>query len=332
MPRLAINGYGRIGRCLLRAFFEGPPRPDLELVAINDLSDYSLLAHLTRFDSTHGPFGKTVELQGDTLIIDGRAIRLSAERDIRRLPWRELDIDIVLECSGLFTRRDACQQHLDAGAGKVLLSAPGDGMDATIVYGVNHAGLRPEHRLVSNASCTTNCLAPLAQVLHHRFGIVQGQMVTVHAYTNDQSLIDKVHGDPYRSRSATQSIIPTKTGAAKAVGEVLPELKGKLDGMALRVPVQDVSVVDFYALLARDTTVEEVHAALKEAAAHPPLRGVLVCNEQPLVSVDFAHNPASSIVDLTQTRLQGRLLKTMAWYDNEWGFAHRMLDVARLMA
>ena len=330
MVRIAINGYGRIGRCILRAIHQQNAWDRFQLVAINDLTDFKLLEHLTKFDSTHGRFEADVRLQGDTLVVDGHAIQLLAESDMDKLPWGALGVDVVFECSGRHTSRKDCEHHLTAGAKKVLISAPSDAADVTVVYGVNHDVLKAEHRLVSNASCTTNCLAPVAKVLHDSFGIVQGLMTTVHAYTNDQVLIDKAHGDMYRSRSATHSIIPTKTGAASAVGEVLPALKGKLDGMSLRVPVLDVSVVDLHTTLAREVSAAEVNAAMK-AAAEGPLRGVLAYNELPLVSIDFSRHPASSVFDAQQTRVQGNLLKTMAWYDNEWGFSNRMLDTAAHM-
>ncbi len=330
MIRIAINGYGRIGRCILRAIHQQNAWDQFDLVAINDLTEFKLLEHLTKFDSTHGRFEAEVSLQGDNLLVDGHAIKLLAESDMNKLPWGELGIDVVFECSGRHTSRKDCEHHLSAGAKKVLISAPSDAADVTVVYGVNHDVLRAEHRLVSNASCTTNCLAPIAKVLHDSFGIEHGLMTTVHAYTNDQVLIDKAHGDMYRSRSATHSIIPTKTGAASAVGEVLPALKGRLDGMSLRVPVLDVSVVDFHATLARDASLQEINAAMR-AAAEGPMRGVLAYNELALVSIDFSRHPASSVYDALQTRQQGRLLKTMAWYDNEWGFSNRMLDTARAM-
>lgn len=329
--RVAINGYGRIGRNVLRAHFENGRRHPIEIVAINDLGNAQTNAHLTRYDSVHGPFPHDIEVGPDRFTVDGQAIRVFAERDPARLPWRELGVDVVLECTGLFTSKAKASAHLEAGAGKVLISAPGGkDVDATVVYGVNHHSLRRAHRVVSNASCTTNCLAPLASALHHPLGIVRGLMTTVHSYTNDQVLIDVYHDDLRRARSATQSLIPTKTGAAAAVGLVLPELAGRLDGFAVRVPTPNVSFTDFTFVAARPTTVEEVNDLVREAA-HGRLRGILAVNELPLVSCDFNHDPHSSIFDATLTRVDNDLVKVTAWYDNEWGFSNRMLDTAVAM-
>ena len=328
--RIAINGYGRIGRCLVWAIHERGLGEELEIVAINDLADFEVLAHLSKYDSTHGRFDADVQLDGDTLLIDGHPIRIISESDPAKLPWAELDIDLVLECSGKFKKRDLNQQHLDAGAKRVLISYPIAEADLTVVYGVNHQDLGANHRIVSNASCTTNCLAPMAKVLHELVGIEQGIMTTVHAYTNDQNLIDKQHSDLYRARSATQSIIPTKTGATGAVGLVLPELQGKLTGMALRVPTLNVSLVDFHFTASSDSNVAAINTAMQEAAANE-LKGVLAYNDQALVSIDFNHHPASSIFDAAQTQVMGRQIRVMSWYDNEWGFTNRMLDVAGLI-
>lgn len=329
--RVAINGYGRIGRNVLRAHFENGRRHPLEIVAINDLGNAETNAHLTRYDSVHGPFPHDIEAGADRFTVDGQAIRVFAERDPARLPWGELGVDVVLECTGLFTTKAKAGGHLGAGAGKVLISAPGgEDVDATVVYGVNHRSLRREHRVVSNASCTTNCLAPLAFALHRPLGIVRGLMTTVHSYTNDQVLIDVYHSDLRRARSATQSLIPTRTGAAAAVGLVLPELAGRLDGFAVRVPTPNVSFTDFTFVAARPTTVEEVNDLVREAA-HGALRGILAVNDLPLVSCDFNHDPHSSIFDATLTRVDHDLVKVTAWYDNEWGFSNRMLDTAVAM-
>ncbi|RLA45525.1 MAG: type I glyceraldehyde-3-phosphate dehydrogenase [Gammaproteobacteria bacterium] len=328
--RIAINGYGRIGRCLVWAIHERGLNEKLEIVAINDLADFEVLAHLSKYDSTHGRFDADVQLDGDTLLIDGHPIRIISESDPAKLPWAELDVDLVLECSGKFKKRDLNQQHLDAGAKRVLISYPMAEADLTVVYGVNHQDLEARHRIVSNASCTTNCLAPMAKVLHELVGIEQGIMTTVHAYTNDQNLIDKQHSDLYRARSATQSIIPTKTGATSAVGLVLPELQGKLTGMALRVPTLNVSLVDFHFTAGSDSSVAVINAAMQEAAANE-LKGVLAYNDQALVSIDFNHHPASSIFDAAQTQVMARQIRVMSWYDNEWGFTNRMLDVAALI-
>jgi len=331
--RIAINGYGRIGRNVLRALFESQRHDEIELVAINDLGDAKINAHLTRHDTVHGPFRGTVQAEGADLVVDGRRIAVSSVRNPVELPWKQLGVDIVLECTGLFTSKAKAGAHLAAGARKVLISAPGgNDVDATVVYGVNHGVLKAQHTVVSNASCTTNCLAPVAQVLHQGVGIVNGLMTTVHSYTNDQVLTDVYHEDLRRARSATQSMIPTKTGAAAAVGLVLPELAGRLDGFAVRVPTINVSLVDLVFSAARDTTAEEVNA-LVQAAARGPLAGVLGYSDEPLVSVDFNHDARSSVFDATCTKVSGgRLVKVCAWYDNEWGFSNRMLDTALAMA
>ncbi|TCK07508.1 type I glyceraldehyde-3-phosphate dehydrogenase [Marinobacterium mangrovicola] len=323
--RVAINGYGRIGRNTLRALYESGKREQIQIVAINDLGDAEINAHLTRFDSVHGPFQGEVSIDGDNLVVNGDSIRILAERDPAKLPWQALNVDVVYECTGLFTSRDKAAAHLEAGARKVIVSAPAKGADATVVYGINHDCLTADHQVISSASCTTNCLAPIAKPLNDAIGIKSGLMTTIHAYTNDQKLSDVYHSDPYRARAATQSMIPTKTGAAAAVGLVLPELNGKLDGMAVRVPTINVSLVDLTFEASRDTSVEEVNAIIAEAAAGP-LRGILAVNELPLVSIDFNHNPHSSVFDMAQTRVNGRLVKVMSWYDNEWGFSNRMLD------
>ncbi len=323
--RVAINGYGRIGRNVLRALYESGYRDRIQVVAINDLGDANINAHLTRFDSVHGRFDGTVLVDGDRLIINDDVIRTFSERNPADLPWAELGIDVVYECTGLFTSRAKAAAHLEAGAQKVIISAPANDADATVVYGINHDLLDGRQQIISNASCTTNCLAPIAQPLHAALGIENGLMTTIHSYTNDQNLSDVYHSDLYRARSATQSMIPTKTGAAAAVGLVLPALNGKLDGMAVRVPTINVSLVDLSFIASRNTSIEEVNGILADAAAGP-LKGILACNEEPLVSIDFNHNPASSNFDATQTKVNGRLVKVMAWYDNEWGFSNRMLD------
>ncbi len=330
MPiRVAINGYGRIGRNILRAHYEGGKKHDLQIVALNDLGDAKTNAHLTKYDTAHGRFPGNVEVDGDHLVVNGDRIRVCAQKDPGALPWKELGVDVVLECTGLFTSKANCSAHLAAGAKKVIISAPGDkDVDATVVYGVNHDVLSASHSVISNASCTTNCLAPLAKALHDRIGIVSGLMTTIHAYTNDQVLTDVFHKDLRRARSATMSMIPTKTGAAAAVGLVLPALNGKLDGFAMRVPTINVSVVDLAFVAKRPTTVDEVNAAVKAAAAGE-LKGILEYSTEPLVSIDFNHNPASSIFDSTLTKVaEGTLVKVLAWYDNEWGFSNRMLDTA----
>lgn len=330
--KVAINGYGRIGRNVLRALYESGRTGEVQIVAINDLGDANILGHLTRYDTTHGQFPGTVEVTDGAIVVNGDRIRVTSERDPARLPWGELGVDVVLECTGLFTSKEKASAHLKAGARKVLISAPGKEVDATVVYGVNHQVLKAGDTVVSNASCTTNCLAPLAQVLHQKFGIQQGLMTTVHAYTNDQVLTDVYHEDVRRARSATQSMIPTKTGAAAAVGLVLPELKGKLDGFAIRVPTINVSIVDLTFTAGRATSVDEVNAAVREAA-DGPLKGILAYTDAPLVSVDFNHNPASSTYDATLTKvIDGTLVKVCSWYDNEWGFSNRMLDTALALA
>lgn len=323
--RVAINGYGRIGRNILRALYESEHRNKIELVAINDLSSTEFNAHLTQYDSIHGRFAYEVAANDQNIIIDGDVIHTYSERNPADLPWGELKVDVVYECTGLFTNRKQAEAHLKAGADKVIISAPANDVDATVVYGVNHKVVNDECHIISNASCTTNCLAPIAKVLHDSLGIEQGSMTTVHSYTNDQNLHDADHKDIYRARAATQSMIPTKTGAAQAVGLVLPELNGKLDGMAVRVPTANVSLVDFHFIASRETTVEEVNAAIK-AATESSLKNVMYYSEAPLVSADFNHHPGSSNFDATQTRVSGRMVKVMAWYDNEWGFSNRMLD------
>lgn len=328
MLRIAINGYGRIGRNILRALFERGLHTKLQIVAINDLGDAKILAHLTRFDSTFGRFADNVELSGEYLKVGQQSIRLFSQPNPALLPWQELGIDVVLECTGRMKQRHQAEQHLAAGAGHVLLAHPLDSADLTVVYGVNH-NLLGSQQIVSNASCTTNCLAPLAKVLHESVGIAQGMMTTVHAYTNDQSLLDKSHADPYRARAAAHSIIPTSTGAAKAIGLVIPELAGRLDGMAVRVPTQNVSLVDLSFIAERDTSSEEINHILR-TGAEQLAQGVMECNEQPLVSCDFNGYPVSCVADLSQTRAQGKLVKVLAWYDNEWAFANRMLDVLNI--
>src|SRR6202171_6067993 len=325
--RVAINGYGRIGRNILRAHYEDRKRHDIQIVALNDLGDAKINAHLTKYDTAHGKFPGTVAVDGDYLVINGDKIKVCAQRNPAELPWKELGVDIVLECTGLFTSKAKAGAHLTAGAKKVIISAPGDkDVDATVVYGVNHGVLKAAHTVISNASCTTNCLAPLVKALNDRIGVVNGLMTTIHSYTNDQVLTDVYHTDLRRARSATMSMIPTKTGAAAAVGLVLPELNGKLDGFAMRVPTINVSIVDLSFTAARKTTVQEIHDAVK-AAANGPLKGILAYNDAPLVSVDFNHDPASSTYDATLTKvIQGTLVKVCAWYDNEWGFSNRMLD------
>ncbi|KJU76864.1 glyceraldehyde-3-phosphate dehydrogenase [Ectopseudomonas oleovorans] len=321
--RIAINGFGRIGRNVLRALYTQNYRQHLQVVAINDLGDSAINAHLLQYDSVHGHFPEEVKVDGESLWIRGDRIAVSAIRNPAELPWKTHQVDVVLECTGLFTERDKAAAHLAAGARKALISAPAKEADATVVYGVNEQVLTPDMQIISNASCTTNCLAPVAQVLHRELGIEQGLMTTIHAYTNDQNLSDVYHSDLYRARSATQSMIPTKTGAAEAVGLVLPELAGKLTGMAVRVPVINVSLVDLTLQVKRETTAEEVNALLKAASEKSPVLGY---NALPLVSCDFNHNPLSSIFDANHTKVSGRLLKVMAWYDNEWGFSNRMLD------
>lgn len=327
--RIAINGFGRIGRNVLRALYTQNYRQHLQVVAINDLGDSAINAHLLQYDSVHGHFAETVKVDGESLWVRDDKIAVSAIRNPAELPWKTHQVDVVLECTGLFTERDKAAAHLTAGARKVLISAPAKGADATLVFGVNEQVLTPDMQILSNASCTTNCLAPVAQVLHRELGIEQGLMTTIHAYTNDQNLSDVYHSDPYRARSATQSMIPTKTGAAEAVGLVLPELAGKLTGMAVRVPVINVSLVDLTLQLQRETDAAEVNALLKAASEQSPVLGY---NALPLVSCDFNHNPLSSIFDANHTKASGKLLKVMAWYDNEWGFSNRMLDNCLILA
>jgi glyceraldehyde 3-phosphate dehydrogenase len=324
--RVAINGYGRIGRNILRAHYEDGKRHDIVIVAINDLGNAETNAHLTRYDTAHGKFPGKVEVDGDSMVVNGDRIRVLAQRDPSKLPWGEMGVDVVLECTGLFTTKEKAGMHIAGGAKKVIISSPGGkDVDATIVYGVNHGTLKSSHTVISNASCTTNCLAPLVKPLHEKIGLVTGLMTTIHAYTNDQVLTDVYHEDLRRARSATMSMIPTKTGAAAAVGLVLPELNGKLDGYAIRVPTINVSVVDLSFIAARDTTVDEVNAIMKEAS-EGALKGILNYNKAPLVSIDFNHDPASSTFDATLTKVSGRLVKVSSWYDNEWGFSNRMLD------
>ncbi|MCS6779377.1 MAG: type I glyceraldehyde-3-phosphate dehydrogenase [Geminicoccaceae bacterium] len=328
--RVAINGFGRIGRNVLRAIAE-TGRRDVTVVAINDLAPPATNAHLFRYDSVHGRFPGKVTLEGDVMDVGLGPIKVLAERDLSKLPWGTLGVDLVMECTGVFTSKEKASGHLAAGAKKVLVSAPADGADLTVVWGVNQTMLRPEHKVVSNASCTTNCLAPLAKVLHEGIGIVRGHMTTIHAFTNDQNLLDVFHKDLYRARAATCSMIPTSTGAAKAVGLVLPELKGKLDGVAIRVPTQNVSLVDLTFVPARETSAQEVNELLEKAAAGP-LQGILDVTREPLVSIDLNHCPASSTVDLNATKvIEGRLVRVASWYDNEWGFSNRMVDVAAAM-
>jgi glyceraldehyde 3-phosphate dehydrogenase len=326
--KVAINGYGRIGRNVMRALYESGRTGEIQVVAINDLGDAQTNAHLTQYDTAHGKFPGTVTVDGGDLIINGDRVKVCAERDPAKLPWAALGVDVVLECTGLFASKAKASAHLAAGAKKVIISAPGEkDVDGTFVYGVNHDQLKASHTVISNASCTTNCLAPLAQVLHQKVGIVHGLMTTIHAYTNDQVLTDVFHKDLRRARSATMSQIPTKTGAAAAVGLVLPELNGKLDGFAMRVPTINVSVVDLTFVAARATSVEEIDATVREAS-EGRLKGILGINTQPLVSVDFNHDPRSSTYDATQTRVMGgSLVKVLSWYDNEWGFSNRMLDM-----
>jgi glyceraldehyde 3-phosphate dehydrogenase (phosphorylating) len=328
--RVAINGFGRIGRLVLRAAYEAKRR-DLEFVGINDLGSVEANAHLLKYDSVHGTFPGDVTAKGDTIDLGGGAIKVTAERDPTKLPWKTLGVDVVMECTGLFTARDKAAKHLEAGAKRVLISAPAEGADITVVYGVNHQQLNNNHGIVSNASCTTNCLAPVAKVLNDAIGIERGYMTTIHAYTGDQSTVDTLHKDMRRARAAAVSIIPTSTGAAKAVGLVLPELKGKLDGTSLRVPTPNVSLIDFKFDAKRATTPDEVNEAVKKAASGA-LKGILAVNSAQLVSVDFNHNPASATFDLTQTQvIDGKFVRVLAWYDNEWGFSNRMSDVAVVM-
>lgn len=329
--RIVINGFGRIGRCVLRAMIENNWPRELELVAINDPGNRNAMVHLLNHDSVHGVLREKVSLDGDRLVFSDRSIPLLAVSDAQELPWKSLAIDLVLECSGRFNTREKAMQHIEAGAKRVLVSAPAKDADATIVYGVNHQNLDCSHQLISAASCTTNCLAPVAWVLQKEFGIESGQMTTIHAYTNDQHLVDTAVDDLYRARAGAMSMIPTKTGAAQAVGLVLPELEGRFLGMAVRVPTPDVSLIDLHCLLNKEVSKADINEAMTNAAASS-LKGVLVCNEEPLVSVDFYHNPASSIFDCKHTAVIGRQVKIMAWYDNEWGFSNRMMDLAKYIA
>ena len=324
--KVAINGYGRIGRNILRAHYEGGKKHDIEIVAINDLGDAGINAHLTQYDTAHGKFPGTVTVEGDSIVVNGDKIKVIAERDPSKIKWGEMGVDVVLECTGFFTSKAAASKHLEGGAKKVIISAPGGkDVDATIVYGVNHQVLKSTDTVISNASCTTNCLAPLVKPLNDTIGVETGLMTTIHAYTNDQKLSDVYHEDVRRARAASMSMIPTKTGAAAAVGLVLPELNGKLDGYAMRVPTINVSIVDLSFIAKRDTSVEEINKILKDAS-NGALKGVLEYTDAPLVSVDFNHNPASSTYDATLTKVSGRLVKVSSWYDNEWGFSNRMLD------
>jgi len=325
--KVGINGYGRIGRNVLRALYEAGRQKEIQVVALNDLGDANTNAHLTRYDTVHGKFPGEVKVDGNSMVVNGDRIRVLAERDPSKLPWGELGVEIVLECTGLFTSKAKAGAHLKGGAKKVVISAPGgEDVDATIVFGVNHDVLKASHTVISNASCTTNCLAPVVKVLHDKIGVVNGIMTTVHAYTNDQVLTDVYHSDLRRARSATMSMIPTKTGAAAAVGLVLPELKGKLDGFAVRVPTINVSLVDLTFTAARKTDIAEINGLMKDAAAGK-MKGILAYNDGPLVSVDFNHDPVSSTYDATLTKvIDGTLVKVCAWYDNEWGFSNRMLD------
>ena len=325
--RAAINGFGRIGRLVLRAAYE-TGREDIEFVAVNDLGPVETNAHLLKYDSVHGPYPGRIETGEDSIDLGKGPIKVTAERDPAKLPWRELGVDVALECTGLFTKRELAAKHLEAGAKRVLVSAPMEDADLTVVYGVNHQQLNNNHSIVSNASCTTNCLAPVAYVLHQAIGIEQGYMTTIHAFTSDQRTVDTLHKDLRRARAASMSMIPTSTGAARAVGLVLPELKGKLDGTAIRVPTANVSLIDLKFVAARKTTVDEINDAVVDAA-EGRLKGILDTVDEPLVSADFNHNPFSAIFDLTQTQvIEGRLCRVLSWYDNEWGFANRMIDTA----
>ena len=332
MTKVAINGFGRIGRLVARAILE---RPDcgLELVSVNDLADAKANAWLFKHDSVHGRFPGTVEAAGDAFIVNGKRIQVTAEKDPANLPHKANGVELALECTGFFADRDSAQKHIDAGAKKVLISAPAKGVDLTVVYGVNEDKLKPEHTIVSNASCTTNCLAPVAKVLNDALGIERGLMTTVHAYTNDQKILDQIHSDLRRARAAAMNMIPTTTGAARAVGEVLPELKGKLDGSAIRVPVPDVSLIDLTFTPGRETTRDEVNEILKVASESERLKGILDYTDEPLVSIDLMHTSASSTVDSLETAvLEGKLVRVLSWYDNEWGFSNRMVDTAAAMA
>jgi len=328
--RVAINGFGRIGRNIVRAIYESG-RKDIEVVAVNDLGPVETNAHLLRYDSVHGRFPHEVKVEGDQINIGTEKFKVTAIKDPAQLPWKELGVDIALECTGIFTSKEKASAHLAAGAKRVIVSAPADGADLTVVYGVNHDKIGKDHIVISNASCTTNCLAPVAMVLNDAFGIEKGFMTTIHAYTGDQPTLDTMHKDLYRARAAAMSMIPTSTGAAKAVGLVLPELKGKLDGVSIRVPTPNVSVIDFKFVSKKPVTVDEVNAALA-AAADGPLKGILAYTKDPLVSIDLNHNPASSTFALDQTKvIEGNLVRVMSWYDNEWGFSNRMADTAVAM-
>ncbi|HEY5457885.1 MAG TPA: type I glyceraldehyde-3-phosphate dehydrogenase [Sphingomicrobium sp.] len=332
MTKVAINGFGRIGRLVARAILE---RDDhgLELVAINDLADAKSNAMLFKRDSVHGAFPGDVSADGDTMVVNGKRIKVTAERDPAKLPHKDLGVDVALECTGFFTDREGGQKHLDAGAKRVLISAPAKGSDLTVVYGVNHDKLTADHTIVSNASCTTNCLAPVAKVLNDLVGIERGLMTTIHAYTNDQKILDQIHSDMRRARAAGMSMIPTTTGAARAVGEVLPELKGKLDGSAVRVPTPNVSLIDLTFTPGRDTSKEEINAALKAASEKGPLAGILDYSDEPLVSIDYNGAQASSTIDSLETAvIEGKLVRVVSWYDNEWGFSNRMVDTAGAIA
>jgi glyceraldehyde 3-phosphate dehydrogenase len=329
--KVAINGFGRIGRNILRAIVESG-RKDIEVVAVNDLGPVETNAHLLRFDSVHGRFPSEVKVEGDSIVVDGRKIRVTAIKNPAELPHRELGVDIAMECTGIFTAKDKAKAHLDAGAKRVLVSAPAEGADLTVVYGVNHDRLTKDHQVVSNASCTTNCLAPVAKVLHDAVGIEKGFMTTIHSYTNDQPSLDQMHKDLYRARAAALSMIPTSTGAAKAVGLVLPELNGKLDGVSIRVPTPNVSVIDFKFVANKATSKDEINAAVKRAAEQQ-LKGILTYTNEPNVSIDFNHDPHSATFHMDQTKvMDGTLVRVMAWYDNEWGFSNRMADTAVAMA
>jgi glyceraldehyde 3-phosphate dehydrogenase (phosphorylating) len=332
MTRVAINGFGRIGRLVARAILERP-ESGLELVSVNDLADAKSNAWLFSRDSVHGKFPGKVSTEGNDIIVDGKRIHVTAEKDPAKLPHKQNDIDIALECTGFFADRESAQKHIDAGAKRVLISAPAKGVDLTVVYGVNDDKLTPDMTIISNASCTTNCLAPVAKVLNETIGIERGLMLTIHAYTNDQKILDQIHSDLRRARAAAMSMIPTTTGAARAVGEVLPELKGKLDGSSIRVPVPDGSIIDLTFTPSRDTTREEVNGFLKAASESGRLKGILEYSEEPLVSVDIVHTPASSTVDSLETAvIEGKLVRVVSWYDNEWGFSNRMVDTAAAMA
>ncbi|MDF2178762.1 type I glyceraldehyde-3-phosphate dehydrogenase [Aliiglaciecola sp. CAU 1673] len=327
--KVAINGFGRIGRNIMRALYEAEKQYDISIVAINDLGDAAINAHLLKYDTAHGRFAAKVNHDSEAIYVNDDKILTFSERNPADLPWGKLGVDVVFECTGLFTKKSQAQMHIDAGARKVIISAPGTEVDATVVYGVNHDVLTADMTVISNASCTTNCLAPIAKPLHEALGIQSGLMTTIHAYTNDQRLSDVYHTDVRRARAAAMSMIPTKTGAAAAVGLVIPELQGKVDGMAVRIPTINVSLVDLNFVASRETSVKEVNDIIAKAAAQSPMNQVLAVNELPLVSVDFNHIPFSSIFDATQTKVQGNLVKVMSWYDNEWGFSNRMLDNAQ---